>query len=370
MTPLLREGQAIGTTYQVERKLGEGAFAEVYRVRHRFMGHQAMKVFKAVGMKIAEIERMLDEAVLLSRFGHPHIIRVYEANVTETSRGMCGFFTMDLVAGGTLELFWKGHGAQYVPAATAVEILAQVCEGLAVAHGQVPPIVHRDIKPDNILIGYGPDGLQARVTDFGLAKRVDIATMLVSAAGTLVFKGPEISAGKPSADSCAGDVWALGTTLYLLLTDQLPYPQAGDLTSRSRAFRTPHKPPSRLNIDVDARLDAIVGRALEPKPSKRYPHARAMLTDLRAWQSSPAGAVQPRHRGSESTSQKDIFGAALPTADEEFAREQVKKAIALSHQAGKLPEAADMMEEAFNRLPELRERHEARLQLWRRGIVG
>src|SRR5436305_7724081 len=104
---LLREGETVRDTYEVERFLGEGAFAEVYRVKHRFLGRQAMKVFKTTGMTVEETEQMLAEAVMLSRIGHPNIVRVFEANVTDTSRGVCGFFTMEYVAGGSLEQFWR-----------------------------------------------------------------------------------------------------------------------------------------------------------------------------------------------------------------------------------------------------------------------
>lgn len=91
---LLKEGEAIRQIYVVERFLGEGAFAEVYRVQHRFLGRQAMKVFKTKGMSIEEIEEMLDEAIILSRIGHPNITRVFNADIFETSRTTLGFFTM------------------------------------------------------------------------------------------------------------------------------------------------------------------------------------------------------------------------------------------------------------------------------------
>src|SRR3984893_13395250 len=104
---LLEDGQTIRETYEVERYLGEGAFAEVYRVRHRFLGRQAMKVFKMTGMSLQETEAMLDEAIFLSRLGHPNIVRVFDADTIETPRGVCGFFTMEYVAGGSLQQFWR-----------------------------------------------------------------------------------------------------------------------------------------------------------------------------------------------------------------------------------------------------------------------
>ena len=148
---LLEEGQVIRDTYEVERFLGEGAFAEVYRVRHRFLGRQAMKVFKRVGMDIKEIEEMLGEAILLSQIGHPNIVRVFDANVLQSTRGICGYFTMENIPGGSLDKFWRSHGTKIVPVETAVDLTKQVCRGISLAHREKPPIVHRDIKPQNII---------------------------------------------------------------------------------------------------------------------------------------------------------------------------------------------------------------------------
>src|SRR5258707_9859603 len=170
---LLQEGQTVGNTYEVERFLGEGAFAEVYRVKHRFLGRQAMKVFKRVGMNLDEIQDMLGEAILLSRINHPNIVRVFNADVLDTPRGTCGYFTMENIPGGSLEKFWHSHGNQFVPIETTVDLMKQVCRGVSLAHRQDPPIIHRDIKPQNILVGYEAEGLRARVSDFGLAKKVN-----------------------------------------------------------------------------------------------------------------------------------------------------------------------------------------------------
>jgi eukaryotic-like serine/threonine-protein kinase len=210
---LLREGQLVGDTYEVEKFLGEGAFAEVYRVKHRFLGRQAMKVFKMAHITLEETRDILGEAAILSRIGHPNIVRVFHADLTNTESGRSAFFTMEYVAGGSLENFWKSFGVAFVPVETSVDIMRQVCRGLSVAHGEKPPIVHRDIAPQNILIGYDATGLRVRVSDFGLAKRVNPLTLLVSARGRRRFKAPEVFR-KGGNDSCAGDVWALGCTLH------------------------------------------------------------------------------------------------------------------------------------------------------------
>ena len=307
MTGLLREGQIVRDTYEVERFLGEGAYAEVYRVKHRFLGRQAMKVFKKVGT-LDETQEMLGEAILLSRIGHPNIIRVFDANTVTTAKGPCGFFTMEYVAGGSLESYWISHRERFVPIEDTLLILTQVCQGLAVAHEEHPPIIHRDIKPQNILVGYDAGGLRARISDFGLAKPVDPLTLLVSARGTLGFKAPE-TLRDPHADSRAGDVWALGTTAYLLLTDHLPFETPRGLESfLGDQFRQAPPSPSTFNPNVAPALDRIVLRMLERDPDDRPQSARALskssvsspISRLGDRQSRRCPRVRPRRACSES----------------------------------------------------------------------
>lgn len=362
---LLNENQQIGTTYVVERFLGEGAFAEVYRVRHRFLGRQAMKIFKRIGMTQPEIEEMLGEAILLSRIGHPNIVRVFDANTMDTPKGICGYFTMENVSGGSLDRFWRSHGAKLVPIETAVDIIRQVCRGLAVAHKESPPIVHRDVKPQNILVGYEADGLRARISDFGLAKKVNPLTLLATAAGTLSFKPPE-AFDQPKGDSCAADVWALGTTLYLLLTDTLPFNVDPDLGwSNDRAFEAEVTPPSEYNLDVDNKLESIVLKCLHKIPSNRYGTARHLLDALDHWKHVPA-KIDVVTRTSSMHS-KMILGTHSPP-DQEAARQLVRQAIEKARKEGCLMDAADIMEEAFNKSPSLRQKYASQVRLWRCGV--
>jgi len=362
--PLLRDGQRIRDTYVVDRYLGEGAFAEVYRVEHRFLGRQAMKVFKSAGMTVDEIEETLGEAVLLSRIGHPNIVRVFDANVVETGGKTFGYFTMEYVPGGSLYQLWRSYRGRFMPVEAAVEVVKQVCAGIAVAHAEDPPIVHRDIKPQNILVGYDGTGMRVKASDFGLAKRVNPLTMLASAAGTLSFKPPE---SFENMDSCAADVWALGTTLYLLLTDMLPHPSLNDrdISDWSRFLR-PLRPASVYNIQVDPALDAVLARCLAREPSDRYPAAGALLQDLTRWQPRRGGK---KATGEQATTEtlKDALGGQEPSQELSVAA-SVEEAIRFSKDPGKLTIAADLLEEAINKDPSLRDRYEARLKLWRRGV--
>jgi eukaryotic-like serine/threonine-protein kinase len=360
---LLEEGQQVRESYRVERFLGDGAFAEVYRVQHRFLGRQAMKVFKVPGVSADEIEEMLGEALLLSRIGHPNIIRVFDANTIELLGGQYGFFTMEYVAGGSLDRFWRSYRENFMPVEQAIEVMKQACAGIAVAHAEEPPLIHRDIKPQNILVGYDGAGLRIRVSDFGLAKRVNPLTLLASAKGTLSFKPPE---SFENQDSPAADIWALGTTLYLLLTDTLPYPglderDAADAQRFVRLFR----PASVYNLAVDPSLDSIMSRCLAKNPNERYPDASSLLLDLKRWR--PAGPDISSSPIAHPGVGKSAMGMATPK-DASAAQELVRRALAMSKSPGTLMSAADLLEEALNKAPELRQHYETRLKLWRRGV--
>ncbi len=187
---LLHNGEIIRDTYEVERFLGEGGFAEVYRVKHRFLGRQAMKVLKQPGLLLKDIQDTLAEALLLSKMDHPNIVRVFDANLVKTRFGRRGYFTMEYIAGGSVADLWKSRTGPFLEVDNVLEIARQVCLGLALAHQEDPPIIHRDIKPQNLLVGEDHGKLRVRVSDFGLARRVNPLTLLASAQGTLGFKPP------------------------------------------------------------------------------------------------------------------------------------------------------------------------------------
>jgi serine/threonine-protein kinase len=364
--PLLNEGTTIRGTYEIERLLGEGAFAEVYRVKHRFLGRQAMKVFKSPGMSADETVSALSEAVLLSRLGHPNIIRVFDADVVALPTGVHGFCTMEYVAGGSLQQFWQSYGVKFIPVETTVEIGRQICRGLSAAHASKPPIVHRDIKPQNILVGYEADGLRVRISDFGLAKHANPLTLLVSARGTRCFKSPEAFVNFDS-DSTAGDVWAVAVTIYVLLTDRFPFSLPEDFGDiNPRLFDQPVIPPGRLNVMVDPAVEAIIFKGMATDPKNRYQTAQQMLLDLERWK--PQKLARAAKVAPSSGTSKTAFGTHSP-ANEQVARARVKTALSLARSTGRLAEAADILEEAFNKWPALRPEYEAQIKLWRRGIV-
>ncbi len=361
---LLEPGTQIRDTYEVERFLGEGAFAEVYRVKHRFLGRQAMKLFKVPGMQISEIEEMMGEAIILSKIGHPNIVRVFDANVIEVEGANHGYFTMENVAGGSLEHFWHSYGLEFVPVDTSINIICQVCRGLCLAHDESPPMIHRDIKPQNILVGYDASGLRARLSDFGLAKSVNPLTLLATGAGTLAFKPPEVFS-MDRGDSPAADMWALGVTLYWLLTDEMPYNVDPTLGWNQKGLQGAPKTPSSLNPDANLALDRIVAKALAPEPEDRYQTARQMLEDLQAWDPKPDAI--PATTSTEVSHSKTTLSPGISSNNPDKGKRLANEALQFKSN-GRLADAADLMEEAFNEWPELRHRYESHVGLWRNGI--
>ncbi len=360
---ILKDGQKIRGTYLVERFLGEGAFAEVYRVQHQFLGRQALKVFKTPGETEDGAAAMLGEALLLSRLGHPNIIRVFDANILELPSGTHGFFTMEYVAGGSLDQFWRSNRNSFMPVTEAVAILKQVCAGVAAGHQAEIPIIHRDIKPQNIMIGYDRDGMRVRVSDFGLARKVNPLTLLASCQGTIGFKPPE---SFQNMDSCAADVWALGTTFYLLLTDQMPFPTLDMRTlENGTRFLTPLRYPSELNIAVDSSLDQIVGSCLAHATEDRYQDAGALLADLERWEPARGvlheESIKKRSEGAET----GLMGSNNSADPPEI---MVREAFELAREPLTLIEAADLLEEAITKDSALRDQYASRVKLWRKGI--
>ncbi len=363
--PLLEEGQSIRDTYVVERLIGEGAHAEVYRVRHRFLGRQALKILKQPGVTEADIRTLLKEASLLTQIGHPNIIRVFDANTVLADGHERGYFTMEHVATGTLEDYRLKQTLPVLPAEKAVALTIQILEGLNVAHGLQPAIVHRDLKPQNILVSEGPDGPSVKISDFGLAQEVNPLTLMTTAAGTLAFKAPE-AVFEGGVDSKASDIWSIGVILYLLLTDHLPYPAPTEWGWSNKAFQKPHRPPSAFNVDANEALDSIVQKCLRIEPHQRYNKAGNLLSDLKRWKPTRRReAVVQRQALEDDGFNGDRKPAETPTSVDAHAL--LKAALDLANEQ-RLDEAADKLEAAIRLQPNLRSAHAKRVELWRKGL--
>lgn len=301
---ILKIGETLNRKYVIERYLGGGAFGEVYRVQNTFLKKRfAIKVFKvALDVKGNEstVQDLLDEAVILAKFDHKNIVKVHDADSFIADDGKEHvFFVMDYVPGGDLDDYWKSYGARFVPTDIVIDIIKQICYGLNVLHSEKPPMIHRDIKPQNIMIGYDSNGdVVAKLTDFGLVKAVNPSTLYASAKGTLSFKAPEFLDKK---DDTSTDIFALGVTFYMLLTDKLPYPIDNELEALTGAWlkKTP-KPISYYNPLIDdQRLEDIVFKAISTDHDERYQTAQEFLDAIIEWEKSKDEPYTPDEEVSE-----------------------------------------------------------------------
>lgn len=259
--------------YELLEPLGRGGMGEVRRARQRSLDRfVAIKLIHPLkGLDPSFAARFVREARLLARLNHPHIVGIYEF-------GECAgrpFLVMELVAGRNVrQLLHAGP----VPPRTALDLLSQLCDAVGYAHEQ--GIVHRDIKPENILLDASG---RVKIADFGLARllqpdnALSALTQDGAVMGTLRYMAPEQLAGVPDVDART-DVYALGLVLYELLTGSLPH----------GLFR----PPSHV-VPLDARVDAVVLRALAQDRAERYATAREFHQALAAAISSPTAEVLP-----------------------------------------------------------------------------
>ncbi len=268
-------GKVLGRV-QIEAKLGQGSMGLVYRGKHLGLGREvAVKVLlPEIAADARQLERFRNEAIAVSRLEHPNVVRVLDYGV-EPEHALA-YLVMELLRGRTLERWIDEQPEPNVAGGLAV--LRQVLDGLTTAHAQ--GIVHRDIKPGNIFLADSPDGaLRIKLLDFGLARvpsegAAQHLTKTGEILGTPAYMSPEQVLGK--AVDRRSDVYSLGCVAYHVATGQ--YPFRGNAYAMMMAHvNEPATPPSRVarvpNIEV---VDAIVMRALEKDPARRFADAEDM----------------------------------------------------------------------------------------------
>jgi tetratricopeptide (TPR) repeat protein len=260
--------------YDLLGALGQGGFATVYRAHDRRVGREvAIKMLRADVVPIGGIERFLREIQLAARLEHPRIVHVHDAG---THEGM-PFYVMDYVAGRTLEARLAVEGM--LPIDDALTITVQV--GEALAHAHAAGIVHRDVKPANILLGAGG----ARLADFGIAKALGDATggsMVTSAGiavGTLPYMSPEQLCADPLL-AARTDQYSLALVCYELLTGIRPHEATGFEGVRAMRLAGQTVPPSARRPALPLHIDAALLRALAPTPADRHRDVGEFLTAL------------------------------------------------------------------------------------------
>lgn len=259
--------------YQVLEKIAHGGLGVVYKARQiRLNRLVALKLLHAgPEASAAEKRRFQVEAEAAARLDHPSIVPIFEVG---EDRGHT-YISMALIEGHTLA---KMVAAGPLPPRQAAELLAQVAAAVGYAHSC--GVVHRDLKPNNILLDSGG---RAHVTDFGLAKVVGTdsgLTLTGQVMGTPSFMPPEQAEGKTEQLGPLVDVYALGATLYCLITGRPPFQAASALETLKQVGERDAVPPRQLNQAVDRDLDTICLHCLEKQPARRYASASALADDL------------------------------------------------------------------------------------------
>ncbi|MGE0713497.1 MAG: SUMF1/EgtB/PvdO family nonheme iron enzyme [Planctomycetota bacterium] len=270
------QGATIGP-YCIERELARGGMGAVFLARHQELGRLvALKVTLPEAAQESEsAERRFEiEAQAVARLSHPGIVGIHEFGEEQGRR----YLAMDFVGGGSLEERLKREGP--LPPRAAARLMADVARALHFAHER--GVVHRDLKPANILLD--EEG-RPRVTDFGIAKRLtDLSrsehlTRTGAVVGTPAYAAPEQLKADRQLDARA-DVYALGATLYALLTGGPPFEGETVVQIVTRALLHEPEPPARRRREVELDLSTICLRCLEKRPGDRYRDAEALAQDL------------------------------------------------------------------------------------------
>lgn len=354
MEPLLPQYTLVEGTYTIERFLGGGTFGEVYLARHKFLGMQALKVFRPGVLSPEQEVDLFNEAFVLSKITHQNVVRVYNANTFTYQGHALAYVAMEYISGETLRQYVQKVGR--INFEEAIRLQLYICDGLAQAHALTPPVVHRDVKPENILVrGDGKEAL-AKVADFGLARHVNATTRLIQAAGTLAYMAPE---GFWGYESPASDVFSAGVIFYWLLTGREPFATAGgnDLSTqegmRSAVLlsrQKPPVPPSKIEgVQLDDRVDSLIAKALSFEAKQRYPDALEFGKAIRALQQDLAEGGDEAHASS--------------------AEALVSEAMALAKQYATLQQAADTLESAIGVDPSLDQKYRPYVLRWRSGLM-
>lgn len=276
-------GQVVLNRYELVRPLGSGGMGTVYLARDRTLGRTVALKFlpRHVAADPDAILRFRNEARAASALDHPNIAVVHDTAQAEDGRP---FIVMGFYEGETLsDRIARGP----LSVSEAVSIATEVARGLAAAHAA--GIVHRDVKPSNILVA--PEG-SVRILDFGIAKVANQTVTGPSATlGTVAYMSPEQT--RPGEVDGRTDLWSLGVVLYEGLTGQRPF-AAGDNAAVIHAIRNDEPRPLRqLRPEVPEALARIVERCLHKEPDRRFPDADSLVRAVRAVSEGRAGVVSP-----------------------------------------------------------------------------
>lgn len=289
MSPMGSPPKRIGR-YEVVRELARGGMGVVYLARHAELGREvALKVMRGSAGDKGMVQRFIVEAQTVAQLDHPNIVRVHEVG----KEGEDPFLVMDLIEGESLEEKIKRQGT--LPNREVGEIGRALAEALEHAHER--SIIHRDVKPANILIdGEG----RPLLTDFGLAKDLSSSKGLTQDGqwiGTPGYMPPEQASGDLRRIDRKSDVYGLGGTLYALLTGQPPFETKTAHETLKAIQETRPKAPTSIRPDVSPDLEAVILKCLEKVPESRYLSARELAEDLGRFLHDRPVLARPASRG-------------------------------------------------------------------------
>jgi eukaryotic-like serine/threonine-protein kinase len=273
------EPDTLSGRYEIIDRLGSGGMSNVYRATDRIL--ERTVAVKVLAEHLSDDERFVArfrrEALAVAKLIHPNIVQVYDTGVDEGRH----YIVMEYVEGRSGAQILQKQGP--LDAEATAEIGIQACAGLDYAHRR--GIIHRDVKPGNLMIVGGPVGggaqLTVKLTDFGIARAIEQTriTQVGSVVGTAAYLAPEQVRGEEATP--ATDVYALGVVLYQFLTGRLPYEGSSLAELAVRQQNEKPLPPSTYNDEVPETLGAAVLRALEGDPSRRYASADELADGLR-----------------------------------------------------------------------------------------
>ena len=271
-------GTIIGDRYEILEKVGSGGMADVFRAKcHRLNRYVAIKILKQDYSEDTKfVTKFRGEAPAIAGISHPNIVGIYDVG---EENGMY-YIVMELVDGITLKKYIEEKGKLSVK--EAVGIALQIANGLEAAHSN--HIIHRDIKPQNILIAR--DGT-AKVTDFGIAKAASSNTITANAMGSVHYISPEQARGGYSDEK--SDIYSLGVTMYEMLSGTLPFNGESAVAIALAHIQEEAVPLAALDATIPKGISNIVNKCMQKKTELRYSCVADLIADLKMFLQDPSG---------------------------------------------------------------------------------